>query len=165
MVSFTILGGYGKPWLQGMHLHSSTDRSLSVASSRRMIVGTLISLLLPVCCLFTMGSVPSSPSLVSVHAESRALVSGNGQPASSVLCRGNVNGRGATVQSLPQLPHDLTIRRNVRSQAPSRVRRAQKASRSTGPMIGRRFWSSTKPPERAALCILCIRRGRSPPAA
>ncbi len=166
MIFFNDLGGRlgAANRAAGAHFEKLNGHAvLPFLARRRVIVGTLLSLLLPVCCLLTMGNASPLPSLISAHAESRPLVSGNRQPSFSVLLTENTNRHSASVRSLRQLPPQLTIRRNVRSQAPSRVRRAKKASRAAEPMIGRSFSSSSKPPERAALGKLKILRGRSPP--
>lgn len=131
-------------------------------SSCRVLVGTLISLLLPFCCLLTMGSVPSP--LVPAHAGLRAAVTGSQQSTSVSLAR-HAPAECATVHSLPPLPRDLVMRRNTRSQAAHRVRRAKKSYRAAGLMFRRSFAASTKPPERAALSLLSMRSGRSPPSA
>lgn len=99
------------------------------------------------------------------HAVLRVIVAGSGQQTSSISPTRDTLGDNATVQSLPPLPRDLTMRRNERNQTPHRVRRAKKAYRAAGPSLRRSFAASTKPPERAALSLLSMRTGRSPPSA
>lgn len=130
-----------------------------------MVVGTLIGLLLPFCCVLAMGSMPSGPPpLMPAHAGLRVVVAGTGGQTSSVWPARSAR-RKNSIRSLPPFPRELTLRRNVRDQTPHRVRRAKKACRAAGPTLRRTFSSSTKPPERAALSLLSMRRGRSPPSA
>jgi hypothetical protein len=126
-------------------------------------MGTLAALLLPMCWLLMVGA-PPAPALMAAHAQPGAIIAGSAA-APSPTPAAQAHDFGATLHALPPSPRDLSLRRNVRNQAPSRVRRAKRSSRAAGPPLCRAFSSATKPPERAALCILKIRRGRSPPTA
>lgn len=130
-----------------------------------MILGIVTSLLLPVCCLLTMGGAPPRPQLPPAGAGLRPVIAAHSQQTSSVSPAHNVLADSATIRSLPPLPRDLIMRRNVRNQTAHRVRRAKKSYRAAGPLLRRSSLSSTKPPERAALLLLSMRSGRSPPSA
>lgn len=128
-------------------------------------MGVLTNFLLPVCCLLAMGSAPSGSQLMRADAGLRPIMMANDQQASTLSPASNPPGDNATIRSLPPFPRDLTMRRNVRNQTAHRVRRAKKAHRAAGLSLRRTAFSSTKPPERAAVSLLSMRTGRSPPSA